>query len=200
MTGSDQEEAGNTPLDDDERDGLLPGHILTRVELNQWEAVNIAQAHDWLARRRDTSILSLDFLRRLHRQMFDSTWKFAGTFRRSDKNISPHHWTAVPRLMQDLVDDTAEQHEQSAKTPEALDDVAMRFHHQMVRIHPWPNGNGRHARLATDLLLRQWQRPPFSWGGGSDLEAHGGARAAYIAALRAADAGDFTLLRAFVRS
>ncbi len=199
LTGSERGDPGNTPLEDDERDGLLPGHILTRAELNQWEALNIAQVQDWLVHRRRSEVLDVPFLQQLHRRMFGDTWKWAGTFRRSDKNVSPYPWTAVPQLMLDLVDNIAEQHERSARTPEALDDLAMRFHHQMVHIHPWPNGNGRHARLATDLLLRQWQRPPFSWGG-SDLKAVGGARSAYISALRAADAGDFTLLRAFARS
>jgi Fic family protein len=86
------------------------------------------------------------------------------------------------------------------KTDAELDDIVMRFHYELVRIHPWPNGNGRHARLAADVLLEAWGRPPFTWGSAGDLVAPGEVRAAYIAALRRADGGDFTPLRAFVRS
>ena len=197
MTGAAD---GATPIDVDEREGLIPGHISTRAELNQWEALNIAQALHWLRRRRGTTVVSVDFLRELHKRMFGRTWKWAGTFRRSDKNVSPHHWTAVPTLMQDLVDDTVVRLAAASADPAALDDVAMRFHHQLVRIHPWPNGNGRHARLATDELLTQQRQERFSWGGGNDLESPGDARVNYIAALRLADSGDFSRLRAFVRS
>jgi Fic-DOC domain mobile mystery protein B len=199
VTGVGEPVDGNTPLDDDERDGLIPGHIRTKTELNQWEALNIAQAHQWLARRRSTSVLRVEFLRELHRRMFGRTWKWAGAFRKSEKNISPYHWTDVPRLLQDLIGDTEAQ--LAARTEAAdSDEIAMRFHHRLVRIHPWPNGNGRHARLATDALLTQLRRPKFTWGGGRDLETAGDARVAYVASLRRADAGDFDPLRAFVRS
>ena len=188
MTGAAD---GATPIDVDEREGLIPGHISTRAELNQWEALNIAQALHWLRRRRGTTVVSVDFLRELHKRMFGRTWKWAGTFRRSDKNVSPHHWTAVPTLMQDLVDDTVVRLAAASADPAALDDVAMRVHHQLVRIHPWP---------ATDELLTQQRQERFSWGGGNDLESTGDARVNYIAALRLADSGDFSRLRAFVRS
>ena len=75
------------------------------------------------------------------------------------------HWPEVPRLVRDLIANTQVEYVQSAKAPAALDELAVRFHHELVRIHPWPNGNGRHGRLATDVLLRSWGRPPFSWGG-----------------------------------
>jgi fido (protein-threonine AMPylation protein) len=68
-----------------------------------------------------------------------------------------------------------------------------------VVIHPFPNGNGRHARLMTDVLLRRNGVSAFSWGG-ANLEAAGDARERYLAALRAADAGDFKPLLEFVRS
>lgn len=200
MTGVGEPVDGSTPIDDDERDALIPGHIHTRTELNQWEALNIAQAHQWLGRRRASNVLSVEFLRELHRRMFGRTWKWAGTFRKSEKNVSPYHWTAAPQLLQDLIGNTEAQLEASSGAAQDIDEIAMRFHYQLVRIHPWPNGNGRHARLATDELLKQLHRPRFSWGGGRDLETAGDARVDYIAALRHADAGDFTLLRSFVRS
>ncbi len=195
-------DGANTPLDDEEYEGLIPPHVSTKAELNQWEGLNIAQAHAWLSGRRPNDVLSVDFLRELHRQMFGETWTWAGAFRRSNKNISPYDWTQVPVLLRDLVENTRAQYEYEAshKTPAAIDEIATRFHHQLVRIHPWPNGNGRHSRLATDLLLEQWGRPVFTWGSGADLTRVGGPRTAYIAALGCADNGDFRPLHAFVRS
>ncbi len=190
----------NTPLDDEEFDGLIPSHLATKAELNQWEGLNIAQAHAWLSRRRSIDVLSVDFLRELHRQMFGETWTWAGESRRSNKNISRYDWTQVPVLLRELVENTRAQYDASDKTPEALDEIATRFHHQLVRIHPWPNGNGRHSRLATDLLLEQSGRPAFTWGSRADLTRAGGPRTNYIAALRRADDGDLRPLREFVRS
>jgi len=193
-------ETGNTALDAEEREGLIPQHIVSRDELNQWESLNLRAAHEWLAARRASDVLSVEFLGELHRRMFGRTWAWAGAFRKSDKTISPHHWTEVPRLMRDLVENTRAQHGASDKSPESVDDIAMRFHHSLVRIHPWPNGNGRYGRVATDLLLRQWERPEFAWGDAGDLTTTGTARARYIEALEKADGGEFETLRAFVRS
>ena len=195
----DDSASGNTSLDDDESEGLIPEHVETRGELNEWEALNIASAHEWLSHRRIPDVLNVPFLRELHRQMYGRTWNWAGDFRRSDKTISPHHWSEVSPLMHDLVENTRTQYEASTRTAKELDEIAMRFHHNLVRIHPWPNGNGRHARLATDLLLEQWHRPAFTWGGG-DLTAVGAARKTYIRALQRADAGEFDSLRQFVRT
>jgi Fic-DOC domain mobile mystery protein B len=189
-----------TPLDDDEIDGLIPSHVHTRYELNQWEATNLASGQAWALARKSWNPLSARSLQQLHRRMFGNTWTWAGTFRRSDRNISPYHWTQVGVLVQDLVDNTKTQYDASDKGETTLDDIAVRFHHQLVRIHPWPNGNGRHARLATDLLLKRWGRPPFAWGSEADLATEGQTRATYIAALRAADGGSFDRLRKFVRS
>ena len=191
---------GNTPLDDDEIEGLIPTHVRSRSELNQWEGLNIAKAYQWLSRRRPADVMNVDFLRTLHRQMFDETWSWAGQFRRTNKNLSPHPPYALPALMHDLLENTRARHTGCDKSGNALEDVAVRFHHELVRIHPWSNGNGRHGRLATDLLLAQFGRPLFSWGAGADLDALGSARERYIRALRAADAGDIASLLVFCRS
>ncbi|MGH7650051.1 MAG: mobile mystery protein B [Gemmatimonadaceae bacterium] len=190
----------NTPLDDDDAQGLIPSHVTTRAELNQWEAVNIARAQARYSGRSRINVLDPEFLRTLHRRMFDDTWEWAGTFRRSDNNISPHAWHNVPTLLHDLVENVRAQYEASRKTDADVDAIATRFHHELVRIHPWPNGNGRHARLATDLLCAQWGRPAFTWGGGANLADGENARVAYIDALRCADRGDFESLVLFVRS
>jgi Fic-DOC domain mobile mystery protein B len=190
---------GATPLDEDEIAGLIPTNVQTRAELNAWEATNIAEAVAWAYGRSHVNILQMETLRALHRRMFGATWTWAGTFRRSDNNISPYYWTQVPTLVSDLVDDTRVRHSDHEPSNAGTDEIAIRFHHRLVRIHPWPNGNGRHARLATDLLLREWNRPAFTWGGAA--EANGDdVRRGYLSALRAADAGSFEELLRFARS
>jgi len=188
--------AGATPLDPDESAGLVPGHIATREQLDEWEAENILAGERWAAgalKRRE--ILDDAFLRELHRQMFERTWKWAGSYRASEKNIgiAPER---VAEEMRKLLEDTKAQ---LAGKAAPTDGVAARFHHRLVSIHPFPNGNGRHARLLTDLLLAAKGAEPFTWGRG-DLEHAGEARERYLAALRAADARDFAPLLAFVRS
>ena len=190
---------GTTPIDAEEAEALIPTYLTTKAELNQWEAINIARAQEWAFTRKGLDPLSVEVLCDLHRRMFDETWKWAGKFRHSEKSISPHHWSQVPVLLRELVANTQRQYETSDKSPEQIDEVAVRFHHQLVRIHPWPNGNGRHARLAADLLLRHWGRSPFTWGG-TDLIADSDARKRYVSALRAADSWDYGPLRKFVRS
>ena len=188
--------AGATPLDADEAAGLLPAQVTTREQLDEWEAENILEGERWArsaARRRDP--LDHAFLRELHRRMFGRTWRWAGTFRNTEKNIG----IAPARIAEEvrkLVEDTRAQ---VAAKAMPLDEIAARFHHRLVWIHPFPNGNGRHARLLTDLMLEANGAPPFAWGA-TDLERAGEARDRYLAALRAADARDFAPLLAFVRS
>ena len=148
---------GATPLDPDTVAGLIPG-LTTQAELNEFEAANIAAAVRWAVRsrvlRRD--LLSAEGLRRLHRRMFDRTWRWAGDFRRTQTNIGVE-WHQIPIQLSALCTDTLYQREHAAfgDTPAGWDEWACRFHHRLVLIHPFPNGNGRHARLATDLLLSQ---------------------------------------------
>ena len=188
-------EPGQTPLDPDEAAGLLPGHITTQGDLNEWEQANILRAEQWAGRQRKAQVLSEAFCRELHRRMFDQTWRWAGQFRQSDKNIGCD-WRQVPLKLRQLLDNTAFQ---LAEGVYPLDEAASRFHHQLVLVHPFPNGNGRHARLMTDLLLRQQGGTRFTWGE-RNLVAAGTARQSYINALRAADAGDLQPLMVFVRS
>ena len=192
---------GSTPIDPDEAAGLLPSHVQTQGELNAWEALNIAEAAVWYrgGARRSARLLTLRGLIALHRRMFGATWAWAGQFRTTHKSIGPYPPGEIGRAVVDLVANTQRQHDATDGTATSLDDVAVRFHHELVRIHPWPNGNGRHARLATDLLLERWGRPAFSWGMLQSLTPLS-RRAAYLSALRAADQWDFDALRTFVRS
>lgn len=186
---------GATPLDPDEAEGLIPRHVTTQQQLNQWEQTNILEGSIWALRTRRTDILTETFVRELHRRMFGETWRWAGSLRTTGKNIGVEPAQIAMRL-RDLLDD-ARYWSEHATYP--VDERAVRFHHRLVLIHPFPNGNGRHARLMTDLLVKRCNRDPFTWGS-AKLEADGDARSRYLSALRAADAGDIRPLLAFVRS
>lgn len=187
---------GATPLDVDELQGLRLSHITTRAELDRWEQENIALGEAWAFSRRRQGLLTVAFMQSLHRRMFGSVWRWAGGFRRSGKNIGID-WPLIPVELKKLCDDTAAWVEYGTYPP---DEIAARFHHRLVAIHPFANGNGRHARTMTDLLLvQQLARPRFTWGS-ANLTAAGTTRRAYIDALRAADRHDFIPLLAFVRS
>lgn len=185
---------GATPLDADELAGLIPSHINTQGELNEWEQLNIEQGEAWALRQR-REILDEGFMRLLHRRMLGETWRWAGDFRTSDKNIGVA-WSQVGVKLRDLIGDVRFQIEHATYQP---DEIAARFHHRLVAIHPFSNGNGRHARLAADLLALKIGRPRFSWGG-KTLVGATEVRDRYIKALRAADGGDIEPLLRFVRS
>jgi Fic-DOC domain mobile mystery protein B len=187
---------GATPIDPNEASGLLLTHITTRDELNRWEQDNIVEAQMWLDRTKPKDILTEDFARKLHKRMFRNVWRWAGQFRQSDKNIGVH-WRQVPMALRDLCRDAQLWLQLREETP---DQIAVRFHHRLVFIHPFPNGNGRQARLMTDLLLENVLGSlRFSWGG-QDLSRSGDVRNRYIAALRSADGLDYQPLLTFVRS
>lgn len=186
---------GATPIDPDEAAGLIPDYISTQRELNELEAVNIAAAVSW-ARRTRANVLSSHYARELHKRMFADVWKWAGSFRRSDKNIGLP-WEKVPTALEELRRNTKYQIEHEVFPP---DELAARFHHGLVSIHCFVNGNGRHARMMTDALLaRVLNRPAFSWGNATET-GEKVVRDRYIAALRAADRQQFEELFAFVRS
>ena len=190
---------GATPLDAEELEGLIPAHIATRGELNAWESRNVLKAEQWLRGARLGNMFSHAFVRRLHQRMFDETWKWAGTFRTTEKSIGIDPAHIAPRIV-DLCEDIKVQ---LAHSTLPLDQMAAMFHHRLVSIHPFANGNGRHARLMADLLLTQNGAARFSWGEDASLTdsvAEGEIRRRYIAALRAADVRDYAPLFAFVRS
>ena len=186
--------AGATPIDPDEAAGLVPTHITTQAELNAWEEANIVSGEVW-AFRRKSALLDEGFLRALHLKMFDQTWRWAGKFRSSNKNIGVDSYQIAVKL-RDLLDNTSYQINHKAF---GADEQVVRFHHQLVWIHPFPNGNGRHARLMADLLITQLGGKRFSWGQ-SPLTLETDNRASYLAALRAADAGSYADLIGFARS
>ena len=187
---------GATPLDPNEIEGLIPKHITTQGELDRWEQDNINEALAWVDSHKPKNILNEAFMKQLHKRMFGNVWKWAGTFRRVDKNIGVS-WRMIPNDLKHLCDDIEYMIEQK-EIPK--DETAALFHHRLVRIHLFPNGNGRHARLMTDLLL-EWilNRPPFTWGS-ANLAKTGNDRAKYVESLKAADNGNYKQLLDFVRS
>jgi Fic-DOC domain mobile mystery protein B len=185
---------GATPLDPDESQGLIPSHITTQGQLNDYEEANILAARRWAyGRKRRGDPLDREFIRNVHRRMFNKTWKWAGDFRRSDKNIGCQ-WTQVPTQLYMLAGDVRAQIQCKSYRE---DEIAARFHHRLVLIHSFPNGNGRHARFMADLLRKDLTSQIFTWGQGQLVSA-GDTRSAYINALRAADRGDYGPLLLFL--
>ncbi len=183
-----------TPLNPEEREGLIPSYITLHRELNEAEHANILEAEGWaFARKRD--VLDERYLKALHKRMFGRVWRWAGQFRRTERNIG----VATYRIGVDLGNLLNDCRYWIDHDTYSLDEIAARFHHRLVLIHPFPNGNGRHARMATDLLLVAQGQPRFSWGRLNLVNA-GATRRAYVLALRAADGHDIRPLLDFVRS
>jgi Fic-DOC domain mobile mystery protein B len=187
--------AGATPLDGEELEGLLPTHLVDRSQLNEWEQRNIESALLWLSRQRRPSPVQEAWLRRLHREMFGKSWRWAGQYRTSDKSNGAD-WRQIRMQVPALLADIAYQVEHRVAS---VDEIAVRFHHRLVSIHPFPNGNGRHARLIADVLIEQLGAPRFSWGGSSPLVEASALRRQYIAALQQADRGQLDDLLTFAR-
>lgn len=182
-----------TPITPEERADLIPAYITVRDELNEAEELGIAEADRWaFSRRRD--VLDEAFLRQLHRRMFREVWKWAGTFRTTPRNIGIEA-VLIGVSLRMLLDDVRFWIEHATFPP---DEIALRFHTRLTWIHPFPNGNGRHARLVADLLIVQLGGKRFSWGGGRLVDPNE-LRARYIAAVRAADGDDLAPLVAFAR-
>lgn len=187
---------GATPLDPDEMEGLKFKHITTRGELDELEQVNIESGLLWLSRQRQ-DVLTDSFAVNLHKRLFGEVWSWAGTLRRSEKNIGIDPLQISVQL-RTLMDDA--RYWVDNKTFDPIE-AAIRLHHRMVYIHPFPNGNGRHARIMADAILTQvYGKDPIDWAGGHDLQKMNDRRKIYIAALRAADRGDFGPLLAFTEA
>ena len=190
----DDDDESNTPLEAEEREQLIPSYITLRRELNEAEQINITGATKWLAsRKRD--VLDEKFLRNLHTRMFGQVWKWAGDYRKTPRNIGVEAWR-IPMDIAQAIDDAKFWVANGTYPP---DEIAVRFSHRLVAIHPFPNGNGRFSRLVGDLLAQQLGQPRFSWGS-TNLVDPNETRQAYMAALRAADAHNLEHLIAFARS
>lgn len=190
----------STPLDEEEKEGLIPKAITTRAQLNEEEQANILFATIWLdhSRVKIDDLLTAKQLQLIHRRMFNRVWKWAGKFRQSNKNIGIP-WSQIPLSLDSLCKDTLVQMADVSASRWTSDEIAVRFHHRLVQVHPFANGNGRHARLVTDKLLMLLGKEEFTWGNAS-LQQDGSARNQYITALHAADVHNYSALLAFARS
>jgi len=190
-------DSGQTPLDEDEKEGLLNTTIATKGELDEFEQQNIEQAIQWTLTRKfkPQDILTEAFVKDVHKRMYGDVWAWAGSFRKTNKNIGIDKWQ-IPTELNMLLADAIYWVAHDTYLP---DEMAIRFKHRLVSIHCFPNGNGRHSRMMADIIVEKiYGQPVFTWGA-SDLSPEGYARAAYLKALKAADKNEYTLLLAFAR-
>jgi Fic-DOC domain mobile mystery protein B len=189
---------GQTPIDEEEKEGLLIPTIATRGELDEFEQQNIEQAVLWTLGRsfKPDTVFTEAFVRMVHKSMYANVWAWAGAFRKTNKNMGIDKWQ-IPTELRYLLDDVRYWHKNNTYQP---DEIALRFKHRIVSIHCFANGNGRHSRLMADIIIEKiYKLPVFTWGA-ANLSREGDARAAYLLAVKAADKGDFSLLLAFARS
>ncbi len=189
---------GQTPLDEEEKDGLLILTIATRGELDEFEQQNIEKTVQWILGRtfKPELFFTEDFVRMLHKRMYADVWAWAGEFRKTNKNIGVDKWK-IPSDLKYLLDDAKYWHENNTYTQ---DEIAVRFKHRIVSIHCFPNGNGRHSRLMADIIIEKiYKQRVFSWGA-ANLSDEGDTRKSYLKAVKTADRGDYSLLLAFARS
>lgn len=191
---------GQTPLDEEESEGLKIPTISTKGELDEFEQKNIEEAVLWTIGLKVTidKLLSESFIRSLHKRMYGEVWKWAGKFRQSEKNIGIESWKISTELKV-LLEDAKFWIENETYTE---DEIAVRFKHRIVSIHCFPNGNGRHSRLMADLIAEKiFNRKVFTWGqSNSKLSNKSEERVNYLTALKKADNGDVTDLLKFSRS
>lgn len=200
MTSIFEGPPGSTPIEPDDQEQLIPTWIATRSDLNSAEQGNIALATTWVFGRtwRAEDVVTQEWLKNLHRRMLGEVWQWAGGYRSREANIGEAP-TLIAVALETLLADVRAQIADDSTLAWPPDEIAVRFHHRLVSIHPFVNGNGRHARLAADVLTVSLGRPRFSWRGDSDLSEAGVVRDEYIAALRAADQGVMAPLFLFAR-
>ena len=191
-------EDGQTPLSEEEKDGLKIKTIQTHSELDEHEQRNIERAIEWTIHSKFSAqrILSERFIKELHKKMFSDVWSWAGTFRQSEKNIGVT-WIKIGIELRLLLDDTTYWIENKTYPP---DEIAIRFKHRLVNIHCFPNGNGRHSRVMADIIIESvFNEEVFSWHHSNMVQA-GEVRSKYIAAIRKGDNGNIMPLIAFARN
>jgi len=189
---------GQTPIDEEEKEGLLIETISTKAELDEFEQLNIEEALQWAFGKKfkPKQVFTERFICNLHKRMYGNIWAWAGTFRKTDKNIGVDKHQ-IPMKLKVLCDDALYWSENSTYPPE---EIAIRFKHRLVSIHCFPNGNGRHSRLMADIIIEKlFAKEPFSWGAGNLTKANE-ARTTYLKAVKRADLGEYQKLLAFALS
>lgn len=189
---------GDTPLTDEEKEGLLIKTILTHGELNEHEQLNIEKAIHWSIEKKlkPEKILTEGFIKQLHEKMLGEVWAWAGEFRKTEKNIGIK-WILIPAELKKLLDDTLFQIANKTYSPE---EITIRFKHRLVNIHCFANGNGRHSRIMADIIMEKiFHLPPFTWSHSNMVKADE-TRKKYIHAIREADKGNISALLKFAKA
>jgi Fic-DOC domain mobile mystery protein B len=189
---------GQTPLDEEEKEGLKIKSISTQGELDEFEQLNIEKAIEWTihTKLKPERILTEKFIKDLHKKMYGDVWKWAGEFRKTNKNIGIN-WTQIGLELKNLIDDTKYWIENKTFSPE---EIAIRFKHRIVAIHCFPNGNGRHSRIIADIVIESiFGKDIFSWNKSNMVKADE-TRKVYIKALKEADNGNINALIKFAKN
>lgn len=187
-----QNDNNSTPLTEEEKQDLKIGWITTKAELDELETRGILNAEIWVSTYKK-DILNIDFIKILHKKMFGDIWQWAGKLRLTEKNIgiAPYQIQLALQILFDDVKFWIENKTYSEK------EIAIRLHHRLVQIHPFPNGNGRISRLMADLLIKRLNQKTLNWGS-INLSEINKTRKEYISALQMADRGDYSKLLEFV--
>jgi len=189
---------GQTPLDEEEKEGLKLKSIATQGELDEFEQLNIEKVVEWTihANLKPERILTEKFIKYLHKKMYGDVWKWAGEFRTTNKNIGIN-WTQIGIELKILIDDTKYWTENKTFSPV---EIAIRFKHRIVAIHCFPNGNGRHSRMMADIIIESiFGKEIFSWHKSNMVKADE-TRKNYIKALKEADNGNIRPLLKFAEN
>jgi len=189
---------GQTPINEEEKEGLKIKSITTQGELDEFEQLNIEKAVEWTIHTnlKQEKILTEKFIKDLHKKMYGDVWKWAGEFRKTDKNIGIK-WTQIGMELKNLIDDTIYWIENKTYSDE---EIAIRFKHSLVAIHCFSNGNGRHSRMMADIIIeRVFGKAIFSWHK-SKMVKPDETRKMYITALKEADNGNIQTLLKFARN
>ncbi len=188
---------GQTPLSEEEKEGLLIKTITTRGELDELEQLNIEKAVEWTLDKKFSKeqIMTEEFIKSVHKRMLGDVWEWAGKFRKSEKNIGVD-WIRIGVELRKLLDDTKYWIENRTYS---TDEIAIRFKHRLVKIHCFPNGNGRHSRLMADIIIESvFGKKVFTWNN-SNLVKPNNARKEYLDSIRKADNGSIESLLEFAR-
>lgn len=188
---------GQTPLDEDEKDDLKIRSITTQGELDEFEQLNIEKAVEWTinSNLKAKKVLTEKFIKDLHKRMYGDVWKWAGKFRKSDKNLGIP-WLQIGIELRYLLDDTEYWIENETYPP---DEIAIRFKHRLVSIHCFPNGNGRHSRMMADIIIESiFGKEIFCWHQSNMVKADE-TRKKYIDSLKQPDKGNIGPLIEFAR-
>ena len=189
---------GQTPIGEDEKEGLRIETISTKAELDEFEQLNIEEAMQWLVGKKfaPSAIFTEKFICDIHRRMFGNVWKWAGEFRKTNKNLGVDK-LLIPVQLKMLCDDALYWIDHKTYPP---DEIAIRFKHRLVSIHCFPNGNGRHSRLMADIIVEKvFRKNVFTWGT-NNLSGSGQTRTDYLKAVKQADLGNYKPLLDFARS